>query len=102
MPRWCGMRAGSAELDFVRMDWVVVRNRMSQIGSRKDGLVGEGLEQLAPGSAFARRWICRARHLRELFPRGLTALDEVEEGETGRVQRRRLSVQQECCGWSRA
>jgi chromosome partitioning protein len=72
------------ELDFVRMDWVVVRNRMSHIGARKDGLVGEGLEQLAARlgfrctEGFAERVIYR-----ELFPRGLTALDVVEDGEPG-------------------
>jgi chromosome partitioning protein len=72
------------ELDFVRMDWVVVRNRMSHIGARRDGLVGEGLEQLAARlgfrctEGFAERVIYR-----ELFPRGLTALDVVEEGEPG-------------------
>jgi len=70
---------------------------MSQIGSRKDGLVGEGLEQLAARlgfrciDGFAERVIYR-----ELFPRGLTALDEVEEGETGAASSAaRLSVQQE-------
>jgi chromosome partitioning protein len=67
------------EIDFVRMDWVVVRNRMSQAGSRKDGLVGEGLEQLAARlgfrclDGFTERVIYR-----ELFPRGLTALDPPE------------------------
>jgi chromosome partitioning protein len=66
------------DIDFVRMDWVVVRNRMAQVGSRKDGLVGEGLEQLAARlgfrclEGFAERVIYR-----ELFPRGLTALDAV-------------------------
>ena len=70
------------EIDFVRMDWVVVRNRMSQVGSRKDGLVGEGLEQLAARlgfrciEGFAERVIYR-----ELFPRGLTALDAVEDSK---------------------
>jgi chromosome partitioning protein len=69
------------EIDFVRMDWVVVRNRMSHIGSRKDGLVGEGLEQLAARlgfrciDGFTERVIYR-----ELFPRGLTALDAAEQG----------------------
>jgi chromosome partitioning protein len=67
------------EIDFVRMDWVVVRNRMSQAGPRKDGLVGEGLEQLAARlgfrclNGFTERVIYR-----ELFPRGLTALDPLE------------------------
>jgi chromosome partitioning protein len=72
------------ELDFVSMDWVVVRNRMSHIGARRDGLVGEGLEQLAARlgfrctEGFAERVIYR-----ELFPRGLTALDVVEDSEPG-------------------
>jgi chromosome partitioning protein len=70
------------EIDFVRMDWVVVRNRMSHGGSRKDGLVSEGLEQLAARlgfrciEGFAERVIYR-----ELFPRGLTALDAVEDSK---------------------
>ena len=69
------------EIDFLRMDWVVVRNRMSQAGSRQDGLVGAGLEQLAARlgfrcvEGFAERVIYR-----ELFPRGLTALDAVAAG----------------------
>jgi chromosome partitioning protein len=69
------------EIDFVRMDWIVVRNRMSQTGARQGGLVGQGLEQLAARlgfrciEGFAEREIYR-----ELFPRGLTALDAVEAG----------------------
>jgi chromosome partitioning protein len=85
------------EIDFVRMDWVVVRNRMSQIGSRKDGLVGEGLEQLAARlgfrcvDGFTERVIYR-----ELFPRGLTGLDAVEESAPGTAPSpAHLSVQQE-------
>jgi chromosome partitioning protein len=72
------------EIDFVRMDWVVVRNRMSQVGGRQAGLVGEGLEQLAARlgfrclEGFAERVIYR-----ELFPRGLTALDAVADGASG-------------------
>jgi chromosome partitioning protein len=59
-----------------------VRNRMSHVGSRKDGLVSEGLEQLAARlgfrciEGFAERVIYR-----ELFPRGLTALDAVEDSK---------------------
>jgi chromosome partitioning protein len=60
----------------------VVRNRMSHVGSCKDGLVSEGLEQLAARlgfrciEGFAERVIYR-----ELFPRGLTALDAVEDSK---------------------
>jgi hypothetical protein len=72
------------EIDGMRMDWVVVRNRISPAGSGPGGLVGEGLEQLAARlgfrcvEGFAERLIYR-----ELFPRGLTALDAVEEGVPG-------------------
>jgi chromosome partitioning protein len=72
------------EIDFVRMDWVVVRNRMSSAPARPDGLVGEGLEQLAARlgfrciEGFAEREIYR-----ELFPRGLTGLDPPEGGASG-------------------
>ncbi|HWF95768.1 MAG TPA: division plane positioning ATPase MipZ [Xanthobacteraceae bacterium] len=85
------------EIDFVRMDWVVVRNRMSQVGSRRDGLVGEGLEQLAARlgfrclEGFAERLIYR-----ELFPRGLTALDPAADSAPGAAPGPlQLSVQQE-------
>src|ERR1700730_9027793 len=64
------------EIDFVRMDWVVVRNRMSQVGSRQDGLVGVGLEQLAARLGF-RCVEGFAEGYRELLPHGLTALDAV-------------------------
>jgi chromosome partitioning protein len=76
------------DIDFVRMDWVVVRNRMSSMPasgpSRRVGLVGEGLEQLAARlgfrclDGFAEREIYR-----ELFPRGLTGLDPMDASEPG-------------------
>jgi chromosome partitioning protein len=86
------------EIDFVRMDWVVVRNRMSQAGSRKDGLVGEGLEQLAARlgfrcvDGFTERLIYR-----ELFPRGLTALDLLA-GAAAAAEGVPLDVQREVLG----
>lgn len=64
------------EIDFVRMDWVVVRNRMSQAVARKEGLVGDGLEQLAVRLGFrCLDGFAERKIYRELFPRGLTALD---------------------------
>jgi chromosome partitioning protein len=56
----------------------------SGVPSRRVGLVGEGLEQLAARlgfrcvDGFAEREIYR-----EFFPRGLTGLDAVEAGEPG-------------------
>jgi chromosome partitioning protein len=71
-------------------DWVVVRNRLSTLGSRNKRLVGEGVEQLAKQlgfravDGFAERVVYR-----EFFPRGLTALDDLNEDTLG--QRPNLS-----------
>jgi chromosome partitioning protein len=65
-------------------DWVVVRNRLSMLGSRNKRLVGAGIDQLAGElgfrfiDGFAERVVYR-----ELFPRGLTALDTIDEGTLG-------------------
>ena len=65
-------------------DWVVVRNRLSTLGSRNKRLVGEGVEGLAkqlgfrPVDGFAERVVYR-----EFFPRGLTALDDLNEDTLG-------------------
>jgi chromosome partitioning protein len=66
------------------VDWVVVRNRLSSLGSRNKRLVGQGVDQLAQqlgfraADGFAERVIYR-----EFFPRGLTALDELTEDTLG-------------------
>jgi chromosome partitioning protein len=66
------------------IDWVVVRNRLSTLGSRNKRLVGEGVDQLAerlgfrPADGLAERVVYR-----EFFPRGLTALDELTEDTLG-------------------
>ena len=71
-------------IDGARMDWVVVRNRLSVLGSRNKRLVGEGLSELAARlgfrciDGFAERVI-----FREFFPRGLTALDNLDEDTLG-------------------
>jgi chromosome partitioning protein len=65
-------------------DWVVVRNRLSSLGSRNRRLVGEGVEGLAKQlgfraiDGFAERVVYR-----EFFPRGLTALDDLTEDTLG-------------------
>jgi chromosome partitioning protein len=58
------------------MDWVVVRNRLSIMGSRNKRLVGEGLGVLAARLGFRRvEGLAERLVYREFFPRGLTALD---------------------------
>src|SRR5881227_653761 len=65
-------------------DWVVIRNRLSTLGSRNRRLVGEGVAALAKQlgfrtvDGFAERVVYR-----EFFPRGLTALDDLNEDTLG-------------------
>ncbi|MGH6790833.1 MAG: division plane positioning ATPase MipZ, partial [Pseudolabrys sp.] len=65
-------------------DWIVVRNRLSTLGSRNKRLVGEGLSELSKRmgfrciDGFAERVVYR-----EVFPRGLTALDDLDEATLG-------------------
>jgi chromosome partitioning protein len=65
-------------------DWIVIRNRLSTLGSRNKRLVGEGLNELAKRmgfrtiDGFAERVVYR-----EFFPRGLTALDDLDEATLG-------------------
>lgn len=72
------------QLDGASTDWIVVRNRLSMLGSRNKQLVAEGLQQLASRlgfraiDGFAERVVYR-----ELFPRGLTALDNLDETTLG-------------------
>jgi chromosome partitioning protein len=65
-------------------DWVVVRNRLSTPGSHNRKLVDDGLNDLAARLGF--RFIDGFAELmvyRELFPRGLTALDEIDNFALG-------------------
>ena len=71
-------------VDHATTDWIVVRNRLSMLGSRNKRLVGEGLQELSlrlgfrAVDGFAERVI-----FREFFPRGLTALDDLTETTLG-------------------
>jgi chromosome partitioning protein len=71
-------------VDHATIDWIVVRNRLSLLGSRNKRLVGEGLQELSLRlgfraiDGFAERVI-----FRELYPRGLTALDDLNESTLG-------------------
>jgi chromosome partitioning protein len=71
-------------VDHATIDWIVVRNRLSMLGSRNKRLVGEGLQELSlrlgfrAADGFAERVI-----FREFYPRGLTALDKLDEDTLG-------------------
>ena len=71
-------------VDQEATDWIVVRNRLSTLGSRNKRLLAEGLNDLGlqlgfrSAEGFAERVIYR-----EFFPRGLTALDDINESTLG-------------------
>src|ERR1700683_3381633 len=70
--------------DGATTDWIVVRNRLSTIASRNKQLVAEGLNALSfrlgfrPVDGLAEREVYR-----EFFPRGLTALDNLDAAGIG-------------------
>ena len=72
------------QLDGASTDWIVIRNRLSVLGSRNKQLVADGLKQLSlrlgfrSVDGFAERVVYR-----EFFPRGLTALDDIDEATLG-------------------
>jgi chromosome partitioning protein len=71
-------------IDGMHMDWIVVRNRLSMLGSRNKKLVGEGLTELATRLGFrCADGLAERVIYRELFPRGLTALDTLDEATLG-------------------
>src|SRR5262249_36267619 len=65
-------------------DWIVVRNRLSVIGSRNKKVVGESLSELGLQMGFRMVDGFGERVVyREFFPRGLTALDQLDEATLG-------------------
>ena len=66
--------------DQAPTDWIVLRNRLSGLGSRNKRLVGEGLKELSRTLDFrCVEGLTERVIFRELFPRGLTAVDDVDE-----------------------
>ncbi|MEE4350089.1 MAG: division plane positioning ATPase MipZ [Pacificimonas sp.] len=69
-------RKARARHDRGTLDWVVVRNRMSQLASHNMQRVGAALDQLGPRVGFRTVPGLSERVIyRELFPQGLTLLD---------------------------
>jgi chromosome partitioning protein len=72
------------KVDQEAADWVVVRNRLSTLGSRNKRLLSEGLQQLGLQLGFrATDGFSERVIYREFFPRGLTALDRIDETTLG-------------------
>jgi chromosome partitioning protein len=94
------VRRKRRQIDGASTDWIVVRNRLSMIGSRNKQLVAEGLKDLSLRlgfrsiDGFAERVVYR-----EFFPRGLTALDTLDETTLGtRPNLAHVTARQEVMG----
>jgi chromosome partitioning protein len=71
-------------VDGVRMDWVVLRNRLSMLDSRNKRRIVQGMSDLAARLGFRSNDALAERVVyREFFPRGLTALDNLDEKTLG-------------------
>jgi chromosome partitioning protein len=70
--------------DGAQLDWVVVRNRVAPLESRNMQRVSRGLSELALRLGFRLADPLGDRVIyRELFPRGITALDKLDEKTLG-------------------
>ncbi len=67
-------------VDNVNPDWIVLRNRLSTLGSRNKRLVGEALNDLSQRLDFRSiEGLAERVIFREFYPRGLTAVDDLDE-----------------------
>jgi chromosome partitioning protein len=77
-------RHSRRKFDGSTIDWIVMRNRLAPLRSRNKLRVGESLQALSqqlvfrPVDGFGERVVYR-----ELVPRGLTALDDLNEATLG-------------------
>jgi chromosome partitioning protein len=70
--------------DNVSADWIVLRNRLSTLASRNTRCVGEGLSELSQRLNFrCIEGLSERVIFREFYPRGLTALDTLDESTLG-------------------
>jgi chromosome partitioning protein len=61
-------------------DWIVLRNRLSSLGSRNKRFVGDALQQLSQRLDFrCVEGLAERVIFREFYPRGLTAVDDLDE-----------------------
>lgn len=61
-------------------DWIVLRNRLSMLGSRNKRILGERLQELSQRLHFrCAEGLAERVIFREFYPRGLTAVDDLDE-----------------------
>jgi chromosome partitioning protein len=72
------------QLDGAGTDWILVRNRLSLHGSRNKQLMADGLKDLSFRLGFRSiDGLVERSVYREFFPRGLTALDDLDQSTLG-------------------
>jgi chromosome partitioning protein len=65
-------------------DWIVLRNRLSMLTSRNKRFVGDALDDLSQKLGFrCIEGLAERVIFREFYPRGLTAIDEIDERTLG-------------------
>lgn len=70
--------------DQQNTDWIVLRNRLSSLGSRNKRFVGQALEELSQRLNFrCADGLAERVIFREFYPRGLTAVDDLDEATLG-------------------
>ena len=71
-------------LDQMAPDWIVLRNRLSNLGSRNKRLMADGLQELSERLNFrCIEGLAERVIFREFYPRGLTAMDDLDQGTLG-------------------
>lgn len=71
-------------IDDQNIDWIVLRNRLSSIGSRNKRFVGQALQELSQRLNFrCTEGLAERVIYREFYPRGLTAVDDLDEATLG-------------------
>jgi chromosome partitioning protein len=72
------------QVDGARMDWIVMRNRLSLIDSGNKERISKGLADMAVRIGFRiAEGLAERVVYREFFPRGLTALDDLDDKTLG-------------------
>jgi chromosome partitioning protein len=65
-------------------DWIVLRNRLSNLASRNKRVVGDALADLAQRLGFGcMEGLAERMIFREFYPRGLTAIDDLDAATLG-------------------
>ncbi len=82
------------------IDWIVLRNRLSTLGSRNKRVVGDALQELSQQLRFrCIEGLAERVVFREFYPRGLTAIDNLDEITLGtRPTMSHISAQMEVQG----